>query len=107
MAKLKPIHPGEILEKDLALGKLDAAVVWGPIAGYFAKRVSEPHLIVIPLSSEPGVRLEYEIAMGVRYGEPEWKATVEKLIADNQAAIKAILREYGVPFVDERGEPIE
>ena len=60
----------EILEKDLALGKVDAVIVWGPIAGYFAKRVSEPHLIVVPLSSEPRVRLEYEIAMDVRFGEP-------------------------------------
>ena len=32
-------YPGEIIERDLAAGKLDAAIVWGPIAGYFAKRV--------------------------------------------------------------------
>jgi hypothetical protein len=42
--------------------------------------------------------------MGVRYGDREWKAVVERLIADNQPAIEAILREYGVPLVDERGE---
>ncbi len=74
-------YPGEIIEKDLAQGKIDAAIVWGPIAGYYAKRVRNVDLAVIPLKSEPGVKFDYEIAMGVRYGEPEWKATVQKLIA--------------------------
>ena len=44
--------------------------------------------------------------MGVRQGDTEWKATVEKLIAENQPAITAILREYNVPLVDERGDAI-
>ena len=100
-------YPGEIIENELAQGKIDAAIVWGPIAGYYAKRVRNVELAVIPLKSEPGVKFDYEIAMGVRYGEPEWKATVQKLISDNQGAITAILREYNVPLVNERGEPIE
>jgi quinoprotein dehydrogenase-associated probable ABC transporter substrate-binding protein len=97
-------YPGEIVEKDLAQGKIDAAIVWGPIAGYFARRVRNVELVLIPLKSEPGVKFDYEIAMGVRYGEPEWKQTVERLITDNRAAITQILREYDVPLVDERGE---
>ncbi len=100
-------YPGEIIEKDLAQGKIDAAVVWGPIAGYYAKRVRNMELAVIPLKSEPGVKFDYEIAMGVRYGEPEWKASVQKLIGENQAAITAILREYNVPLINERGDPID
>ncbi len=100
-------YPGEIIEKDLVQGKIDAAIVWGPIAGYAAKRVRSTELIVIPLRSEPGVKFDYEIAMGVRYGEPEWKATVQKLIVDNQPAITAILREYNVPLINERGAPID
>jgi hypothetical protein len=44
--------------------------------------------------------------MGDRYGEAEWKETIEKLIAENQATITGILREYGVPLVNERGEPL-
>jgi len=93
-------YPGEIIEKDLAGGKLDAAIVWGPIAGYFAKRVQTPKLSVVPLSSEPGVRFDYQMAMGVRYGEREWKQQVESLIDAQQPAIAAILREYGVPLLD-------
>lgn len=94
-------YPGEIIEKDLASGKLDAAIVWGPIAGYFAKRVKSPALTVVPLQSEPGVKFDFQMAMGVRYGEPDWKRQVEGLIESQKPAIDAILREYNVPLVDE------
>jgi mxaJ protein len=100
-------YPGEIIDKDLAQGKIDAAIVWGPIAGYFAKRVHNVDLVVIPLRSEPDVKFDYPIAMGVRQGDAEWRGTIDKLISENQPAITAILREYNVPLVDERGEPIQ
>jgi quinoprotein dehydrogenase-associated probable ABC transporter substrate-binding protein len=100
-------YPGEIIERDLARGDIDAAVVWGPIGGYYAKRVTNVELEVVPLKSEPGVKFDYEIAMGVRFGEPEWKSQVEKLIADNRGEILAILREYNVPLVDDAGDPIK
>ena len=96
-------YPGAIIEKDLTEGKIDAAIVWGPIAGFLAKRMSQPRLVLVPLDSEPPVRLDYEIAMGVRFGEPEWKATVERLIAENQKAIEQILRNYSVPLLDADG----
>ncbi|HEY4139114.1 MAG TPA: ABC transporter substrate-binding protein, partial [Casimicrobiaceae bacterium] len=99
-------YPGELIDHELAQGKIDAAIVWGPIAGYYAKRVRNAELVVVPLKSEPGVKFDYAIAMGVRYGEGEWKETVEKLIAENQPAITAILREYSVPLLNERGETI-
>ena len=94
-------YPGEIIEKDLAQGKLDAAIVWGPIAGYFAQRVKAPQLVVLPLRSEPGVKLDYQMAMGVRYGERDWKQQVETLLDSKQAEIRAILAEYGVPLIDD------
>jgi quinoprotein dehydrogenase-associated probable ABC transporter substrate-binding protein len=94
-------YPGEIIEKDLVAGKLDAAIVWGPIAGFFAQRVKSPALVVVPLKSEPGVRFDYQMAMGVRYGEREWKQQVEALIDSRQGEIAAILKEYGVPVVDD------
>ena len=93
-------YPGEIIEKDLAAGKLDAAIVWGPIAGYFAQRVKTPTLLVVPMKSEPGVRFDYQMAMGVRYGERDWKQQIEALIESKRPEIQAILKEYGVPVVD-------
>jgi quinoprotein dehydrogenase-associated probable ABC transporter substrate-binding protein len=94
-------YPGEIIERDLAAGKIDVAIVWGPIAGFFATRVQTPKLSVVPMKSEHGVKFDFEMAMGVRYGEPEWKAQVEKLIETQRPAIVAILQEFGVPLVDE------
>jgi len=93
-------YPGEIIEKDLATGKLDVAIVWGPIAGYFAQRVKTPALAVVPMKSEPGVKFDYQMAMGVRYGEREWKQQIEDLIESKRPEIQAILKEYGVPIVD-------
>lgn len=98
-------YPGEIIERDLAAGKIDAAIVWGPIAGYFAKRVKQPELVVVPLASEPGVKFDFQMAMGVRYGEREWKQQVESMIDAQRPAIEAILREYNVPLVDDNGQP--
>jgi mxaJ protein len=94
-------YPGEIIERDLADGKIDVAIVWGPIAGYFAKRVKSPQLKVVTLKSEPGVQFDYQMAMGVRYGEPEWKRQIESLIQANQSEIRAVLNEYGVPLLEQ------
>lgn len=101
-------YPGEIIEKDLAAGKIDAAIVWGPIAGYFAQRVKTADIAVVPLKSEPGVRFDYAMAMGVRYGEREWKQQIEGLLESKRPEIQAILREYGVPTLEltpESGKP--
>jgi mxaJ protein len=106
-------YPGEIIERDLAAGKIDAAVVWGPIAGFFAQRLNKAQqaqpaqptqLTVVPLKSEPGVKFDYQMAMGVRYGEREWKQQIEGLIESRRPEIQAILREFGVPVVDETFE---
>lgn len=96
-------YPGEIIERDLVEGKIDVAFVWGPIAGYFAKRVNSPPLVVVPFKRDPQIKFDYAIAMGVRFGEREWKAQVEQLIEKNLPGIRAILRDYNVPLLDEGG----
>ncbi len=93
-------YPGEIVEKDLAQGKIDAAIVWGPTAGYFVRKVKSPALELVPLKSEDGVRFDYQIAMGVRYGERAWKEQVEQLIDSKRPEINAILETFNVPIVD-------
>lgn len=93
-------YPGEIIEKDLANGKIDAAIVWGPIGGYFAKKVQQPQLVVVPMRSEPGVKFDFPMAMGVRYGEREWKQQIETLIEKLRPEITAILRDFNVPLLD-------
>lgn len=95
-------YAGEIIERDLANGKIDAALMWGPVAGFFASRVMSKPLSVIPLHSVIGNQLAFGIAMGVRHEDREWKATVQKLIDANQAEILSILRRYHVPLQDQQ-----
>ena len=97
-------YPGEIIEKDLAAGKIDVAIVWGPLGGYFAKKVKQPELTIVPLASEPGVNFQFEMAIGVRFGEKEWKAQIDKFLDESKAEIDAILREFNVPLLDETGK---
>jgi mxaJ protein len=90
--------------KDLLDGTIDAAIVWGPLAGYFAK-AQGASLEVIPLLKEKtGSRMVYRITMGVRPSDQNWKRELNTVIKDNQAEINAILMQYGVPLVDEQGK---
>ncbi|MEY4415887.1 MAG: hypothetical protein RIQ53_3180 [Pseudomonadota bacterium] len=92
-------YPGEMIERDLVAGKIDLAIVWGPIGGYFAHRVREPQLRVLPMASEPGIKLDFEMAMGVRHGERDWKQQVDALIDSRRTEIEAVLRDYQVPLL--------
>jgi quinoprotein dehydrogenase-associated probable ABC transporter substrate-binding protein len=92
--------------KDLMSGEIDAGVLWGPMAGYFAKQASPP-LHVTPLVKETsGPRLAFRIGMGVRPADQNWKRQLNRLIQENQPAINKILLDFGVPLLDENDKPI-
>ncbi|HEV2956954.1 MAG TPA: quinoprotein dehydrogenase-associated putative ABC transporter substrate-binding protein, partial [Xanthobacteraceae bacterium] len=60
-----------------------------------------------PLTKErSGPRLAYYITMGVRGADQEWKRELNRLIAENQPEINAILTSFGVPLLDDRDQPI-
>jgi mxaJ protein len=94
----RKVTPGRIV-KDVADGKIDAALVWGPIAGYYAKQYKSANLEVLPLES-PGIRFDYGISMGMRYGEDEWMQTIKRLMKENKQEIHAVLAQYNVPLVE-------
>ena len=83
-------------------GEIDAGVLWGPMAGYFAQHAT-PHLTVVPLLKE-GRQMDFRIAMGVRRTDQEWKRKLNRLIAENQPEIDQILRDYGVPLLMQQGK---
>jgi hypothetical protein len=63
---------------------------------------------VIPLTGEnAGMRLDFRITMGLRRNEPEWKRVLNDFIAAHEAEIEAILLDYGVPLLDEKGQQIK
>ncbi|SFK00805.1 substrate-binding domain-containing protein [Celeribacter neptunius] len=89
---------------DLETGEIDAAVLWGPIAGPLVKR-DHPGLKLIPLIKEEAApKLFYRITMGVRQGEKVWQRKLNSLIRRNQVEINAILTEAGVPLLTDMGD---
>ncbi|WP_280710996.1 substrate-binding domain-containing protein [Bradyrhizobium sp. BR13661] len=90
---------------DLISGKIDAGVLWGPMAGYYAKKAGAMH--VTPLVKETtGPKLVYRIGMGVRAADQSWKRQLNKLIQENQGEINKILLDFGVPLLDENDRPL-
>lgn len=86
---------------DLGAGDIDAGILWGPMAGYYARQAT-PAVTVVPLVKETtGPRLAYRIAMGVRYADQDWKRQLNRTIQDNQPAINRLLLSFGVPLLDE------
>jgi ABC-type amino acid transport substrate-binding protein len=116
MAKAKPYdltvdtrveNPAHQMLLDVASGAIDAGMVWGPFAGYYIKHDKLP-LAMVQLPQEPGVPpLTYQIAMGTRHGDAAWHKRVEAVLQRRQQDITAILRDYGVPLLDDKGDLVE
>jgi mxaJ protein len=88
-------------------GDVDVAVVWGPLAGYFAKYSRKP-LEIVPVTPQidhPFVPFVFDIAMGVRRGDQQFRDRIEAILKQHRNEIDEILESYGVPRVEEgRGE---
>ena len=98
--------PGERMINDIRSGDIDAGVLWGPIAGYFAARGGDK-LLVVPLLKETGTpRMAYRITFGVRNLEDDWKRQLNVVIAKRQSDIDALLLQFGVPLLDEQSNLI-
>jgi len=96
----------EAMINDLNSGAIDAGVLWGPMAGFYAKKAGQT-LHVTPLVKETtGPKLVYRIGMGVRPADQNWKRQLNRLIEENQGAINKILLDFGVPLLDESDRPI-
>jgi quinoprotein dehydrogenase-associated probable ABC transporter substrate-binding protein len=96
----------EAMIGDLMSGTIDAGILWGPMAGFYAKRAN-PQLHVTPLVKETtGPRLTFRIGMGVRAADQNWKRLLNRLIQENQPAINKILLDFGVPLLDENDRPL-
>jgi mxaJ protein len=82
-------------------GEVDIAAVWGPLAGYFAKRSPTP-LTVTPITDTETFKpllFQFDIAMGVRKGDRALKAKLDDIIIQKRSQIAALLQSYGIPTV--------
>ncbi|MCP3661723.1 MAG: quinoprotein dehydrogenase-associated putative ABC transporter substrate-binding protein [Gammaproteobacteria bacterium] len=92
---------------DVANGEIDVAVVWGPIAG-FASRQHDTTLNVVPLpAKEDSVTLAFNVSMGIRRRESEWKHQLNHKLKKLAPQIQEILVEYRVPLLDKNDRLLE
>ncbi|MFL6520146.1 MAG: substrate-binding domain-containing protein [Chthoniobacterales bacterium] len=101
-----PNPPARIVDA-VVRGDVDVAVVWGPLAGYFAKQASVP-LEVVPVSpaADPNLPFTFSIAMGVRKSDKPLRDEIDAVLQRKQKEINAILDEYGVPRVSDPGKQV-
>ena len=99
----KPNPPAAIMDA-VAKGDIDVAVVWGPLAGYFATK--EPAALtltqVTPAVDGAQWPMQFDISMGMRRHEPEFKEKIEAILENERPRIDAILARYHVPRTDMR-----
>ena len=98
----QPNPPARIVDA-VEKGDIDVAIVWGPLAGYFAK-ASRVALEVVPVSpqvDQPFLPFVFDISLGVRRGDQELKDQVEQVLERRRSEIDRILQDYAVPRLDQ------
>lgn len=94
--------PAKIIEA-VASGEVETAVVWGPLAGYFARQQAVP-LEIVPVSPQidlPFLPFVYDISIGVRRDDETLKEELEQILERRRPQVKEILEQYGVPQLSE------
>jgi quinoprotein dehydrogenase-associated probable ABC transporter substrate-binding protein len=101
-------NPAHIIGQDLAAGKIDVGIVWGPIAGFLIRHhAGSQEWHAVPFVPDAAIKFDYEISMGVRFGEKPWQSTVDAWIGSHQSQINTILTEFRVPLLDAGGAVIQ
>jgi mxaJ protein len=85
----------------VAKGEVDIGIVWGPLAGWYAKRSRTP-LVLTPVKPQidvPFLPFVYDIAMGVRRDDPALRVELDDVLVRRRVEVARILKEFGVPIV--------
>jgi mxaJ protein len=96
----RPNPPAAVVQA-VDRGGLDVAVVWGPLAGYFAQRAEHP-LTVVPVQpwlDGPQWPMVFDISMGVRREDAKLRDRLDAVLERKSSDINRLLQTYGVPTV--------
>ncbi len=92
-------NPPSRIMRALADGEIDIAVVWGPLAGYFASRQRVPLRMaaVNPQVDLPFLPMVFDMSMGVRREDGLLRDELDEVLLRLQPEIDALLDRYGIP----------
>jgi mxaJ protein len=92
-------NPAASIVTAVSNNEIDVALVWGPVAGYFAHRSETPLRIdAVTPAADSRWPMVYDISMGVRRSDGALLQQVNAVLEREQPAIKAILKAYHVPL---------
>lgn len=96
------INPPARLIEAVARGAVDVAIVWGPLAGYFAKK-SPRRLSIEPVSPSRYrmVPFQYSIGVAVRKGDLGLQAAIQQVLDKECGRIETLVKEYAFPLPEE------
>ena len=98
-------HPEDIV-KALVDGTVDVAMVWGPIAGYYAKQLGIPLTMTsIPDDTASQTPMTYNMGLAVRRRDRALKDSLERFLTAKAPDIRAVLESYGIPLLPLAADP--
>ena len=88
---------------------MDVAFVWGPVAGYFARRQKVPLRLtpLPPMDPFASMPMAFAVAMGVRRDDSELKARLDRALERRAPEIGRLLASYAVPRVRSVQQPVD
>jgi mxaJ protein len=94
----EPNPPARIIEA-VKSGAIDVALVWGPLAGFFARGI-EPRPSLRRLRSAD-LPMSFDIAIGVRKADAALAAKLSRILVRRRGEIDALLSSYSIPLVSQ------
>ena len=78
----------------LRKGEVDAAFVWGPVAGHYNKRTLGGGYRLVPVAGEG---MQWQVSVGVKNGHDALRAALDGALAQLGPEIRALADRYGFP----------
>ncbi len=93
----RPNPPAAIVDA-VEDGRIDVGLVWGPLAGYFAKRSQVPLRLepVTPWLDDNQWPMAFDISVGVRKDEPELRDHIDRILRKRRSDVARLLAQYGI-----------
>lgn len=90
-------RPDDII-RAVADGTVDVAMVWGPIAGYYARKLGLD-LVLTPVVNDTlsGMQFAFSMGMATRHRERAFRDSLQAFIDGHRGEIQGILDQFGIP----------